>query len=125
MSKKDGTLFSSALFGYKKSDVNEYIKLADISYSDQISLLHSENERLLERAKNAESRVEELEKIISEMENEHKLKIENLFRDFESELKQATDAAKGVSETSSHSRSQKSEGKKRGIMNILNRFKKK
>ena len=29
MSKKDGAVFAKSLFGYKKRDVNEYIRLAD------------------------------------------------------------------------------------------------
>ncbi len=69
MSKKDGTLFSTSLFGYKKSDVNDYIKRSDSSHADQISLLRSEKDRLLVRAQNAEARVDELEKIIARSEN--------------------------------------------------------
>ena len=93
MSKKDGTLFSSALFGYKKSDVNEYIRLADISHSDQLLLLQAENERLLERAKNAEARIEELENTINLMEIDSQTRIDGLKREFEAELKQAKEAA--------------------------------
>jgi hypothetical protein len=69
MSKKDGTLFSTSLFGYKKSDVNDYIKRSDASHADQIYLLRSENDRLLIRAMNAEARAAELEKIIARSEN--------------------------------------------------------
>ena len=69
MSKKDGTLFAIALFGYKKSDVNDFIRRSDAVHANQISLLQSEKERLLERAQNAEARVCELEKIIARSEN--------------------------------------------------------
>lgn len=72
MSKRDGTLFSTALFGYKKSDVNDYIKKSDAIHVDQISLLRSEKDRLLVRAQNAEARVEELEKIIARYESRAK-----------------------------------------------------
>ncbi len=37
MSKKDGAVFSKALFGYKKRDVNEYIRLADESNSEKMA----------------------------------------------------------------------------------------
>ena len=63
MSKKDGALFSGALFGYKRSDVNDYIRKADISHAEQLSLLQAEKERLLARAQKAEARVEQLEKL--------------------------------------------------------------
>lgn len=69
MSKKDGTLFSTSLFGYKKSDVNDYIKRSDASHADQILLLRSEYDRLLVRAQNAEARVAELEEIIDRSES--------------------------------------------------------
>jgi len=94
MSKKDGTLFSSALFGYKKSDVNEYIKRSDISHSDQLSLLQSENNRLLERAKIAEARVQELEKRLGEMEHSSKEQIERVTREYENKLRAASEDSK-------------------------------
>ncbi len=72
MSKKDGTLFSRALFGYKRSDVNDYIKRLDYNHCDQIALLQSENQRLLERALKAEARIEELEISINAKKSEDK-----------------------------------------------------
>jgi hypothetical protein len=69
MSKKDGTLFSSALFGYRKSDVNDYIRRTDINHADQLSLLQAEKDRLLARAQKAEERVAELELIVGEYES--------------------------------------------------------
>ena len=93
MSKRDGKLFSTALFGYKKSDVNEYIKLSDISHSDQLSLLQAENERLLERAKTAEARIAELENSISLMKIDSQARIDDMKRKFEAELKQAQESA--------------------------------
>ena len=77
MAKRDGTLFSCALFGYKKSDVNAYIKRFDISYDDQLSLLRSENERLSERAQKAEARAEELEKLLKAEQEAKVRSIEN------------------------------------------------
>lgn len=70
MSKKDGKLFSRAFFGYKRSDVNNYIKQSDVSFNDQLTLLRSENERLLERALNAEAKAAELEGELKSMKAE-------------------------------------------------------
>ena len=70
MSKRDGSLFSIALFGYKKSDVNDYIRRTDVSYDDQLSLLRAENARLLERTQKSEARAEELEQLMKKAEEE-------------------------------------------------------
>lgn len=67
MSKNNGTLFSKSLFGYKKSDVNEYIRQADESRSNENSKLNDEILRLESSAAALESRVKELE---TTLENE-------------------------------------------------------
>ena len=37
MSKIKGALFSKSLFGYRKRDVNEYIRMSDESNSEKIN----------------------------------------------------------------------------------------
>ena len=112
MSKKDGILFSSALFGYKKSDVNDYIKRTDINHSDQLSLLQAENDRLLERAQKAEGRVEELEKMLAQKDAQ----IEAVSRERDISLKRALEKEEADSVASSFTR------KRRGMFGV---FKKK
>lgn len=51
MSKKDGAVFAKSLFGYKKRDVNEYIRLADENNSQKI--------------KEYEARINELEETLA------------------------------------------------------------
>lgn len=51
MSKKDGAVFAKSLFGYKKRDVNEYIRLADENNSEKI--------------KEYEARINELEETLA------------------------------------------------------------
>ena len=51
MSKKDGAVFAKSLFGYKKRDVNEYIRLADESNSEKV--------------KEYEARINELEETLA------------------------------------------------------------
>lgn len=46
MSKSNGTLFSKSMFGYKRSDVNNYIRESDESHASEISALKAEIERL-------------------------------------------------------------------------------
>ncbi len=46
MSKKEGAVFAKSLFGYKKRDVNEYIRLADESNSEKIKEYESMTSRM-------------------------------------------------------------------------------
>lgn len=57
MSKKDGAVFAKSLFGYKKRDVNEYIRLADESAAEKI--------------KERESKIHELEETLSRERTAH------------------------------------------------------
>ena len=64
MSKKDGAVFSKSLFGYKKRDVNEYIRQSDESNSETI--------------KDYESRMDELQKVLAAEKDSYESKIEQL-----------------------------------------------
>ena len=64
MSKKDGAVFSKSLFGYKKRDVNEYIRQSDESNSETI--------------KDYESRLDELQKALAAEKDSYEAKIEKL-----------------------------------------------
>lgn len=67
MSKSNGAMFSKALFGYRKSDVNEYIRQADEAQSNEISRLKDEILKLENTATAAEIRIKDLE---AALENE-------------------------------------------------------
>ncbi len=75
MSKKDGAIFSKSLFGYKKRDVNEYIRLADESNSEKI--------------KEYEARIKELEEAILREKSAYQTDIRNLSNEKESLAKNA------------------------------------
>jgi chromosome segregation ATPase len=64
MSKKDGAVFSKSLFGYKKRDVNEYIRQLDEINSETI--------------KDYESRMDELQKAFAAEKDSYESKIEQL-----------------------------------------------
>ena len=116
MSKRDGTLFSSALFGYKKSDVNAYIKSLDVSYDDQLSLLKSENDRLTDRAKKAESRVAELEKLLRAATESNNCASGSATTEIKSPVKPKPAATSGEKSGASASSSRISSKKRFGIL---------
>lgn len=64
MSKKDGAAFSKSFFGYKKSDVNEYIRAADENNSKKI--------------KECEAKINELENTLAEERASGKAEIAKL-----------------------------------------------
>ncbi len=64
MSKKSGAIFSKSLFGYKKRDVNEYIRAADEKNSEKI--------------KECEARINELETTLSDERSTAKAEISRL-----------------------------------------------
>ena len=78
MSNKDGAMFSKSLFGYKKRDVNEYIRLADESNS--------------ERLKENEARIKDLEDALLSEKAAHQTDIKNLSDEKESFEKKAEQA---------------------------------
>ena len=64
MSKKDGAVFAKSLFGYKKRDVNEYIRLADESNSEKV--------------KEYETRINELEETLSKERTSYQSQVKSL-----------------------------------------------
>lgn len=77
MSKKDGAMFSRSLFGYKKRDVNEYIRIADENNSEKI--------------KECEVRIKELENGLSEEKKASQIEISRLVENNEAAAKNAED----------------------------------
>lgn len=75
MSKRDGAIFSKSLFGYKKCDVNEYIRLADESSSEKI--------------KEYEARIKELEETLLSERTIHQAEINKLSDELGSAAKNA------------------------------------
>lgn len=90
MAKKDGALFSRSLFGYKKSDVNEYIRRADAVHSNEIIDASSEKRTIEEKLADANARIAELEATIIKERAMHKESVNKLNADF---AKNASEAA--------------------------------
>lgn len=78
MSKKDGAAFAKSLFGYKKRDVNEYIRLADESNSEKI--------------KEYESKINELEATLSDERASYQSQLKNLSDEKDDVTKKAENA---------------------------------
>ncbi len=95
MSKKNGAIFSRAFSGYKRSDVNEYIRQADEAHAEELSKLKSENAALEERIIDFEATVKKLE---SELELERTVSEERIAQISEEAEKKLDDAAKSNSE---------------------------
>ncbi len=77
MSKKDGAMFSKSLFGYKKCDVNEYIRIADEQSSYKI--------------KDCEARIKDLEAKLAEEKNASQSEIDRLKNIYEMTVKNTDD----------------------------------
>lgn len=86
MSKKDGAVFAKSLFGYKKRDVNEYIRLADENNSEKIkeyeAKIHELEETLTRERISFQSQLKEL----SDEKEDLTKKAEKAKLEFESKL---------------------------------------
>ena len=81
MAKKNGALFSRALFGYKRKDVVEYIRTVDVDHADELSRINSENESLQKKLDASEMLCKELENKLAQekafaQESQKKLTLE-------------------------------------------------
>lgn len=85
MSKSNGALFSKTLFGYKRTNVNEYIRHADEEHADEISKLKVEILKLENHVGEAESRIKELELVLENERASALSKIKELESKLESE----------------------------------------
>lgn len=86
MSKNNGAVFSKRLFGYKRSDVNEYIRNSDQSHAEEIERINSEKEVLSERLKTAEAKIAELESALEAERLAAEGRIKKLTSDYEKKL---------------------------------------
>lgn len=96
MSKKNGAFFSRTLFGYKRADVNEFIRQSDRSHEDNIVLLTSERDLYEERAINAETRVKELETTLERERNGAKEALKRVSAEYEKKLLASAAEADGM-----------------------------
>ena len=78
MSKKDGAVFAKSLFGYKKRDVNEYIRLADENNSEKI--------------KEYEAKINELEETLARERNAYQSQLKKLSDEKDDVTKKAENA---------------------------------
>lgn len=92
MSKSNGALFSKALFGYKKSDVNEYIRQADEERSTEISRLKDEILKLENSAEAAQNRIKELESLLEKERASAQSKVRELTEESEKKFAEAKKA---------------------------------
>lgn len=81
MAKKNGALFSRAMFGYKRKDVVEYIRTVDVNHADELSRINSENESLQKKLDASEMLCRELENKLAQekasaQESQKKLTLE-------------------------------------------------
>lgn len=91
MSKKSGALFSKVLFGYKRSDVNEYIRVTDQTRAEELAHVNSEKEVLLEKLHNAETRISELETAVNNERMAAQERIVKLTKEYEKRLSDLSD----------------------------------
>ena len=81
MAKKNGALFSRALFGYKRKDVVEYIRTVDVNHADELLRINSETEMIQKKLTASEALCKELEnklaqEKLSAQESQKKLTLE-------------------------------------------------
>lgn len=86
MSNKNGKTFSKQLFGYKRSDVNDYIRDSDISHSDEVSKLNAERTTLEDKVKELERRLELTEAAHAAEKAAMSAEIKRLTADYEAKL---------------------------------------
>jgi len=91
MSKKSGALFSKVLFGYKRSDVNEYIRVTDQTRAEELAHVNSEKEVLLEKLHNAETRISELETAVNNERMAAQERIVKLTKEYEKRVSDLSD----------------------------------
>lgn len=89
MSKNKGTLFSKSMFGYKRSDVNNYIRESDELHASEVSALKLENERMSRVIREYEDRISELEAILEKERKNTSDTIRKLTEESERKLSEA------------------------------------
>ena len=108
MSKKNGAVFSKRLFGYKKSDVNEYIRNSDQSHAEEIAAINFEKSFLSDKLKSAEAKIAELEVQIESEKAFYESKIKKLTSDYEKKLGEMTTIQSNYAEKLNESESRAS-----------------
>jgi chromosome segregation ATPase len=108
MSKKNGAVFSKRLFGYKKSDVNEYIRNSDQAHSEEIAALNFEKSFLADKLKSAEAKIAELEALRESEKAAYESKTKKLIADYENRLGEMTSIQSDYAEKLNESESRAS-----------------
>ena len=108
MSKKNGAVFSKRLFGYKKSDVNEYIRNSDQSHAEEIAALNFEKSFLSDKLKNAEVKIAELEALRESEKTAYESKLKKLTAEYEKKLGEMTTIQSNYAEKLNESESRAS-----------------
>lgn len=108
MSKKNGAVFSRRLFGYKKSDVNEFIRNSDQSHAEEIAALNFEKSFLSDKLKSAEAKIAELEILRESEKAAYECKLKKLTADYEKKLGEMTTIQSNYAEKLNESESRAS-----------------
>lgn len=98
MGKKNGALFSKALFGYKRKDVIEYIRSSDSSHADEIYRLNSEKELLQEKLNKEEVKSRELDDQLIKEKQLSQEKIKKLSAEYDKKIAELTGAVNSQKE---------------------------
>lgn len=96
MSKKNGALFSKSLFGYKRSDVIDYIRVTDQTHVDEIARISAEKDLLADRLSKAEITIKELESAMTNERTAAQEKVKKLTLEYEKRIAELANAQNAV-----------------------------
>lgn len=98
MAKKQGAIFSKSLFGYKCSDVNNYILYTDQKHVDELDCLKKENALLNERLIQSEAKNMELSAALQAERSAFDVKLKNKTLEYKQELETLSSVQNGIRE---------------------------
>jgi len=98
MAKSQGALFSKSLFGYKCSDVNDYILDIDQKHADELDYLKRENALLNERLMQSEAKNAELSSVLQSERSAFDAKLKNKAWEYKKELETLSSVQNGIKE---------------------------
>jgi chromosome segregation ATPase len=90
MGKKNGALFSKALFGYRCKDVIEYIRTTDAEHTDEISRLVSERDALQEKLNKSEECVQKSEEQLIKERSSSQDRIKKISSEYDKKIAELT-----------------------------------
>ncbi len=92
MSKKNGTVFSKSLFGYRRKDVIEYIRTVDSEHADEVSRISDEKQILQNRLNETEARIRETEELMNKERLATQERIKKITLEYDKKLAELTNA---------------------------------